>query len=76
MRKLGKGIPKRRSNIGKLIIENDSIEVFQASDEFYAELQEVAKPFEAAWIKRVNAMGVDGLAALDFYKNEISKLTY
>jgi len=58
------------------VIENDSIEVFQASDEFYAELQEVAKPFEAAWIKRVNAMGVDGLEAVDFYKNEISKLTY
>jgi len=58
------------------LIENDSIEVFAASDEFYKELQEVGKPFEAKWVGRVNAMGIDGQAAVDFYRNEISKLTF
>lgn len=56
-------------------IERDTIEILQASDEFYAELQEIAQPFTAKWVGRVTGMGIDGAAMLARYESLVDELS-
>jgi len=44
------------------------IEFFTADATFTAELKRLAQPLEKAWLADAKALGVDGKAALDFYK--------
>lgn len=46
-----------------------------ASEAFEAELQEIARPYQARWVEAANAEGIDGQAALDFYRKTVSELT-
>ena len=50
------------------------IEVIQASDLFYAALQDAGKPVAAKWVGRVTDMGVDGSAMLDRYQELVSEV--
>lgn len=51
------------------------LEVYTASDAFYAELKDVAAPLTARWVKRINGMGVDGDAMLARYQELVAELT-
>ena len=51
-----------------------AIEIVDASPAFEAELADIATPFVAAWVQEANARGVDGQAALDFYRHQIETL--
>ena len=45
----------------------------QATPAFVAELRKLADPMEQAWLADAAKLGVDGKAALDFYKQEAQK---
>lgn len=49
-------------------------EVQEARSELLAEIKSRLAPLETAWIARARAKGVDGAAALSFYRAEIAKL--
>ncbi len=44
-----------------------------ASRKFMAELKNATKDIEGVWIKRAKAKGVDGAAALKFFRGEVAK---
>lgn len=46
------------------------VSFYQASPEFVAELQTAAEPLVAEWLAAAAAAGVDGQAALDYYRAE------
>ncbi|HCH24202.1 MAG TPA: ABC transporter substrate-binding protein [Oceanospirillaceae bacterium] len=58
---------------GRREMQAKGIEYTQASDSFINEIQQVAAPLEAAWIKLANDNGVDGAAALAYLRAEIAK---
>lgn len=62
-------------NVKGMEAEAASLEILEASDEFYAELQNAGKPFAEQWIGRVNGMGIDGAAMLEFYQSQVAELT-
>lgn len=45
----------------------------EASPQFVAELRKLAEPIEAAWLADAASLGVDGKAALAFFKDEAIK---
>jgi len=55
-------------------LQNDGIQILPAPKAFIAEVQKAAKPIVADWIKKADAKGVNGQAALDFYISEVRKL--
>ncbi len=61
-------------NAASIKKEESMVKVHQASDSFYAELQAAAKPFAGKWVGRINGMGIDGVAMLEFYVNEVKQL--
>ncbi len=61
-------------NAASIKKEEGMVKVYQASDSFYAELQAAAKPFAGKWVGRIDTMGIDGAAMLDFYINEVKQL--
>ena len=63
------------SNQKGIKVEESTIEVHNASDAFYAELQEAAKPFVGKWIKRMDGMGIDGSAMLNTYVENVIALS-
>lgn len=48
--------------------------VIMASEDFQAEMQQVWAPIEAEWAASVASRGVDGVAALDFYRAELARV--
>lgn len=48
--------------------------VIMASDAFQAEMQQVWAPIEADWVASVAPRGVDGAAALEFYRAELARV--
>lgn len=51
------------------------IEVIEASDGFEAELAAAGQAWSDRWIETAGAEGIDGAAALDFYKSEVIRLS-
>lgn len=52
----------------------DGKQTLDAPAELVAALQAAAQPVHDAWVKEVSAMGVDGKAALAFYRAEATKV--
>ena len=53
----------------------EKIEVIQAPEAFEAELTAAGQTWSDKWIEAANAEGIDGSAALDFYKSEVVRLS-
>lgn len=51
------------------------IATFDASEEFYNDLVAASEPLTARWVERANAKGIDGQAALDFYRAQVDELS-
>lgn len=49
------------------------VRIAMASDDFVAELRRIAQPLEQAWLADAQKLGVDGKAALAFYREESKK---
>ena len=54
------------------LVEEDGIEISAPSPELLAALQERLASFEAAYIEAANAKGIDGAAALAFYRSQLN----
>lgn len=52
-----------------------NLEIIQASAEFEAQLKEAAQPWSDRWVEAANQAGIDGTAALEFYKSEVMRLS-
>jgi len=52
---------------------NNGVKIFKASDEFVADLKKIADPVEQGWLDDARKLGVDGKAALSFYREESKK---
>ena len=69
-------LAKRVGYIDRSVRESDArlasagVKVAAPSPAFMAELQRLGQPVIDAWIKEANALGVDGKAALEYYKSE------
>jgi hypothetical protein len=46
--------------------------VEKASPELVSEIKDATKAIEADWVKRANAKGVDGVAALKFFRGQVA----
>ena len=68
------GIFDARNEKG-IVAEVASLDILEASDAFYSELQEAGKPFAAKWVGRVTGMGIDGAAMLARYQELVSELS-
>lgn len=62
-------------NAQGVVVEQESLEVLQASEEFYAELLKAAEPLSAQWVGRVTGMGVDGAAMLARYEELVDQMS-
>lgn len=58
-----------------LAAREQAITVHTASAEFEAELAALSERWITDWIEKANAIGIDGAAALDFYKAEVARLS-
>lgn len=56
-------------------VEESSLAIHQASDAFYADLQEAGQPFASKWVGQINGMGVDGAAMLARYQELVDELS-
>lgn len=52
-----------------------STQVAPAPETFEAELHKIAEPHQAQWVEAAAAKGIDGQAALDFYRKTVSELS-
>lgn len=50
------------------------VRLINASDSFEAALIEASQPFTERWIESANAKGIDGAAALEFYRETAARL--
>jgi TRAP-type C4-dicarboxylate transport system substrate-binding protein len=50
------------------------VRLINASDSFEATLIEASQPFTERWIESANAKGIDGAAALEFYRETATRL--
>ena len=62
-------------NASGMELEEEELEIHQASDEFYAALRDAGKPFATKWVGRINGMGVDGAAMLARYQELVNELS-
>ncbi|MBT3917404.1 MAG: TRAP transporter substrate-binding protein [Rhodospirillaceae bacterium] len=60
--------------VGHKAMQKNGINVYEVKGPFLAEMTKKLAHLEAAWIARAKKQGVDGRAALAFYKAEIAKL--
>lgn len=58
-----------------LAAREEKIEVIQAPGAFEAELTSAGKTWSDKWIEAADAKGIDGAAALEFYKSEVVRLS-
>jgi len=50
------------------------VEFRQASSDFINELADRLSPLETAWVERANELGVDGRAALSYFRSEVIRV--
>ncbi len=55
--------------------DSAEIAVFDASEEFYNDLLVASEPFTSSWIERAGTKGIDGQAALEFYRGLVDELS-
>ena len=60
---------------GRAALAESGVEFVPASDALLASLTESAQPVIDAWLAKVEGMGVDGQAALDFMHAEVERLS-
>jgi len=57
-----------------LTLQEDKLQVFEASAAFEAELRSATEGFVAGWEARAEEKGIDGAAALAFYREQVQAL--
>lgn len=62
-------------NTKGMAVEQDTLAIHEASDDFYNALQEAGKPFAAKWVGRISGMGLDGAAMLARYQELVDELS-
>jgi TRAP-type C4-dicarboxylate transport system substrate-binding protein len=60
--------------VGLKAMQTNGMDVHVADGPFLTDMSARMAHLETAWIKRANKQGIDGQAALDFYKAEIAKM--